>query len=76
VELDTLHRFEHDWEATASLELRQGNTTAVDVYDRHGRIHGHADQAAAIDAVADVAFAAIVEGSRRARHGTRQRHRR
>jgi len=62
VELDTLHRFEHPWEATASLELRNGNTTAVDAYDRHGRIHGHADQAAAIDAVADAAFAGIVEG--------------
>ena len=62
VELETLHRFEHDWEATASLELREGDAAAVDAYDRHGHIHGHANQAAAIDAVADVAFAGIVEG--------------
>jgi len=62
VELDTLHRFEHDWEANASLELRDGDAAAVDASDRHGRIHGHADQAAAIDAVADAAFAGIIEG--------------
>jgi len=62
VELDTLHRFKHDWEATASLELRDANPSAVDAYDRHDRIHGHADRAAAIDAVANVAFAGIVEG--------------
>ena len=62
VELDTLHRFEHDWEAAASLQLRNGNAMAVDAYDRHGRIHGHADQAAAIVAVADAAFAGILEG--------------
>jgi len=62
VELDTLHRFEHPWEAAASLELRNGNAMAVDAYDRHGRIHGHADQAAAIVAVADTAFAGILEG--------------
>jgi conjugative relaxase-like TrwC/TraI family protein len=62
VELDTLHRFEHAWEAAASLELRDGDAAAVDVYDRHGRIHGHTDQAAAIDAVADAALAGIVEG--------------
>ena len=62
VELDTLHRFEHPWEATESLELRDANPSAVDAYDRHGRIHGYADQAAAIDAVADAAFVGIVEG--------------
>jgi len=62
VELDTLHRFEHDWEAAASLDLRNGDTNAVDIYDRHSRIHGHADQTAAIEAVADEAFHGIVEG--------------
>jgi len=62
VELDTLHRFEHAWEATASLELRDGNAAAVEAYDRHGRIHGHADQQASVDAVADAAFAGIIEG--------------
>ncbi len=62
VELDTLHRFEHDWEANASLGLRDGNTAAVEEYDRHGRIRGHVDQATAIDAVAEAAFGGIVDG--------------
>ena len=61
VELDTLHRFEHSWEAAASLDLRNGDPTVVDIYDRHGRIHGHTDQAAAIEAVAGEAFAGIIE---------------
>lgn len=62
VELDTLHRFEHDWEAVASLALRDGDSRAVDTYDRHGRVHGHTDQIAAVDAVADEAVNAIVTG--------------
>ncbi len=62
VELDTLHRFEHDWEADASPTLRNRDTTAVAIYDRHGRIHGHHDQAAAIGAVADAAFDGITDG--------------
>lgn len=35
IELDTLHRFEHDWEAGASLALRDGDSRSVDTYDRH-----------------------------------------
>ena len=62
VELDTLHRFEHQWEADASLLLRDGDVAAVEVYDRHGRIHGHTDEQAAVDAVVDAAFAGTVEG--------------
>src|SRR6056297_2280625 len=62
VELDTLHRFHHDWEAHASLLLRNGDHTAIDVYDSHGRIHGHLDHAAAVEAVADVAYVGLVEG--------------
>ncbi|MEO6122655.1 MAG: AAA family ATPase [Ilumatobacteraceae bacterium] len=62
VELDTLHRFEHDWEADASLALRDGDSRSVDTYDCHGRVHGHTDQVAAVDAVADEAFSAIVTG--------------
>jgi conjugative relaxase-like TrwC/TraI family protein len=62
VELDTLHRFEHDWEADASLALRNGDATAVDTYDRHGSINGHHDQAAAIRAVGDEAFEGIIDG--------------
>jgi len=62
VELDVLHRFEHAWEADATLALRNGDATVVDTYNQRGRIHGHTDQAAAIEAVADEAFAGIVEG--------------
>jgi ATP-dependent exoDNAse (exonuclease V) alpha subunit len=62
VELDTLHRFHHDWEADASLLLRNGDHTALDAYDSHGRIHGHLDHAAAVDAVADAAYVGLVGG--------------
>lgn len=40
VELETLHRFEHDWEADASITLRNGDESALEAYDHHGRIHG------------------------------------
>jgi hypothetical protein len=33
-------RFTHAWERDASLRLRQGDATALDDYDQHGRIHG------------------------------------
>ena len=56
VELDTLHRFEHDWEAAASLNLRNGELKVVDIYEQHGRIHGYTNQTTAIVAVADKAF--------------------
>jgi hypothetical protein len=62
VELDTLHRFDHDWEAHASLELRDGDHAAIAVYDSHERIHGHLDHAAALEAVADAAYVGLVEG--------------
>lgn len=62
VELDTLHRFDHRWEADASLKLRDGDHAAIDVYDSHERIHGHHDHAAAVDAAADAAYAGLVEG--------------
>ena len=38
--LDGVHRFHHDWERDASLRLRRGDDTVLDLYDRHGRIHG------------------------------------
>ena len=62
VELDTLHRFDHDWEADASLLLRDGDHAAIDLYDAHGRLHGHLDHEAAVEAVADAAYAGLVEG--------------
>jgi conjugative relaxase-like TrwC/TraI family protein len=62
VELDTLHRFEHQWEADASLLVRDGDQAAVEEYERRGRIHGHADEEAAVDAAVSAALAGIVEG--------------
>jgi len=39
VELDEVHRFTHQWEANASLRLRAGDPTVIDIYDKRGRIH-------------------------------------
>lgn len=38
--LHELHRFTHDWEAAASLGLRDGDADIAHVYDAHGRLHG------------------------------------
>jgi len=37
-ELTDLHRFAHDWEKTATLQLRAGNVEAIAAYARHDRI--------------------------------------
>ena len=37
-ELEHLHRFTHDWEAAASLQLRCGDPRALDAYEAHDRI--------------------------------------
>ena len=36
--LEHLHRFTHDWEAAASLQLRSGDPRALDAYEAHDRI--------------------------------------
>ena len=39
----TLHdvrRFRHEWERTASVQLRAGDPTAIDTYTAHGRVEG------------------------------------
>ena len=38
VELERIHRFTNDWEAAASLRLRNGDVRALDSYEAHGRI--------------------------------------
>ena len=38
IELDTIHRFHHPWEAAASLKLRHGDPTGLDAYLDHDRI--------------------------------------
>ena len=39
VELGRVHRFRQPWEGDASLRLRRGDLTVVDLYDQHGRLH-------------------------------------
>jgi conjugative relaxase-like TrwC/TraI family protein len=39
-ELVDVRRFRHEWEKTASLRLRRGETEVIDLYDEHGRIVG------------------------------------
>ncbi len=39
-ELVDVRRFRAEWEKTASLALRHGDTAALIDYDEHGRIHG------------------------------------
>lgn len=36
--LDRVHRFEAEWEREASLRLRDGDLSAIDAYEDHGRI--------------------------------------
>ncbi|MGB8859848.1 MAG: AAA family ATPase, partial [Ilumatobacteraceae bacterium] len=38
IELERIHRFVNPWEATASLQLRHGDTRSLDAYEDHGRI--------------------------------------
>lgn len=52
--------------------VRDGDSRPVDTYDRHGRIHGHTDQVAAIDALADEADGWMVGGAGGNRTLTRQ----
>ncbi len=40
IELDRVRRFANDWERDASLRLRRGDTSVVELYDDHGRLHG------------------------------------
>ncbi|MGQ0846964.1 MAG: ATP-dependent DNA helicase [Sporichthyaceae bacterium] len=51
LELDTVHRFTHDWEAAASLQLRRGNPDVLATYRDHGRLHARADVDAAVQAL-------------------------
>jgi conjugative relaxase-like TrwC/TraI family protein len=37
-ELTEVHRFTHEWEKTASLDLRVGRTEVISTYVRHGRV--------------------------------------
>jgi conjugative relaxase-like TrwC/TraI family protein len=39
IELTDVHRFRHEWEAAASLRLRDGDRSVIDVYNDAGRLH-------------------------------------
>ncbi len=39
IELDQVHRFEHEWEREASLRLRRGDVSVAEIYDAHHRLH-------------------------------------
>jgi ATP-dependent exoDNAse (exonuclease V) alpha subunit len=51
IELDAVHRFTHDWEATASLGLRRGNPDVLAEYRDQGRLHARTDTADAVAVV-------------------------
>lgn len=40
IELGRVHRFNHEWKREASVRLRRGDTSVVEVYERAGRLHG------------------------------------
>jgi conjugative relaxase-like TrwC/TraI family protein len=51
IELDQVHRFHHEWEAQASLRLRDGDRTVIDTYNDAGRLHTVTDPDQAATAV-------------------------
>ena len=53
IDLTELHRFQSPWEAAATLRLRDGDPSILDVYAEHGRIHPEASSEDAADAVFD-----------------------
>lgn len=63
VELDELHRFAHGWEAAATVALRSGDATVLDVYRDHGRIHAAASGDDAADAVFERWHSAVADGT-------------
>ena len=52
-ELVDIHRFTHEWEKIASLDLRHGRTDIIDTYTEHDRIHGGDEET-----MTDAAYAA------------------
>lgn len=55
-ELVDVRRFHHEWERRASLGLRIGDTTVIDTYQAHGRIHD-----GDTDAMLDAAYTAWLD---------------
>ena len=61
--LTDVHRFQHDWERAASLQLRDGTPEATDVYAVHGRIVG-GDRESALDLLYEAWREDITAGKR------------
>ena len=61
-ELTDVRRFNSEWEKAASVELRAGNTSAIDAYEAHGRVTG-GDRESLLDAIY-AAWKADVEAGR------------
>jgi conjugative relaxase-like TrwC/TraI family protein len=51
IELTDVHRFHHQWEAAASLRLRDGDASVIGVYSDAGRLHTVTDPDQAATAV-------------------------
>jgi conjugative relaxase-like TrwC/TraI family protein len=60
--LTAIRRFSTDWEADASMALRDGAEDALAVYDRHGRLLGHESTEDATAAAARAAVADRLDG--------------
>ena len=70
IELERIHRFTIDWEATASLRLRHGDPTVLDTYQVHGRIipgslEEHLDPSRTVQAADGVVMVGDVIATRR-----------
>jgi conjugative relaxase-like TrwC/TraI family protein len=63
IELAGVHRFDADWERTASLALRRGDPKILDAYASAGRLHPCAGSDAALDAVHTHWAAARADGA-------------
>lgn len=60
-QLVEVHRFVHDWEKAASVRLRDGDVSALDQYNSHGRLRGGTAEQVA-DAATRGYLADVVEG--------------
>jgi conjugative relaxase-like TrwC/TraI family protein len=60
--LSEVRRFAADWEATASLQLRDGDPDALAAYDRHGRLLGYDTLDEAIEGAATAVVADRLDG--------------
>lgn len=60
--LSEVRRFEDQWQADASVGLREGDLEALAEYDRRGRLLDYADSSEAVSAAARAAAADILAG--------------